>query len=212
MAGGVSDNGRAGQRKGSHASSIGKHEQQNLSDIQSLPSAVAVFYASGVPKPPLLVQHRRGLSGGEDRDSLEEGSVGMNPPHSASDPGAQHIPGGSIRNGWSYRAPDIPREQRFSSFAPAHHPSIHSPHIPTNTEKVQAKVAERVLHIQALETRISYLGGTFGVESQGTEAAVNAKVADLEAQIHSLKQENSYAASDLTMITKITKSHSPCIG
>lgn len=36
------------------------------------------------------------------------------------------------------------------------------------------------------------------MESQEAEAAVNAKVADLEAQIHSLKQENSYATSVLS--------------
>lgn len=116
MARGVSDNGRAGQRRDGHASPIGEPEQQGPSDIQSLPSAAAVFYPSGVPKPPLLVQHRRGLSGGEGRDSLEEGSVGMNPPHSASDAGAKHIPGGSIRKGRSYRTPYIPREQEISPF------------------------------------------------------------------------------------------------
>jgi len=105
--------------------------------------------------------------------------------------------GASVKDGPTERHTS-PENRKFPPFAPAHRPSFHSPHTPTNREKVQAKVAERVLQIQALETRISYLGGTLGVESQEAEAAVNAKVADLEAQIHSLKQENSYATSVLS--------------
>ena len=49
----------------------------------------------------------------------------------------------------------------------------------------------------------------FSAERREAEAAVKAKVADLEAQIHTLKQENSYTAGVLTTMANTTKSHRP---
>ena len=98
------------------------------------------------------------------------------------------------------------------------------PSRPTSTEIQIVKVAERELQVNILETTIKrlqeekdpalqllkeYLNSeilaiqkeiadrlnTFSMERQKAEAAVSAQVADLEAQIHTLKQENSRDAS-----------------
>ncbi len=250
LAGEVADREPAGQRTNGHVPSIGEPNQQSPSDLQRLPSAIPVFHPFGVPKPTLLVQPRRGSSGGEDRDSLEgdQGSVitmrsqdtlGINTARPASDAGAQYTSDGIIHKGQSYSAPDIFRQQKPSPFALVHPLSFQLPHIPTNTEMVQtrAKIAEREVQIQALEW---YLGGAesqekfarlqpimdrlntriidirkeiadrldaFSAERQEAEAAVKGKVADLEAQIRTLKQENSYTASVLTTMANTTKSH-----
>ena len=238
MAGEIPDCERVGQHSSSHVSSIDEPEKQSLGDLRHLLSATPVSRFSRMPKPPLLVQPRRGSSGGGGRDSLEdgqgpvtimhsEGSLGINALQPTSDAGAPHTPDGSTRKGRPYSALDIPRQQKPSPFALVHHSSFQSPHIPTTTERnlTRAKIAEREVQIQALEMKISYLLGPFAAEGQEkfprlqpimghlnsrilsvqkgiadrlnvflaereeAEAAVNAKVAGLEAQIHTLKQE-----------------------
>lgn len=49
-------------------------------------------------------------------------------------------------------------------------------------------------------------------EHQEAEAAVKLTVPDLEAQIHTLKQQKSYATSVLTMVANTTKVHCSCMG
>ena len=169
-----------------------------------------------------------------------EDTLGINAARAVSDTGAQHISDGGIHKGQSYSVPDIFRQQRPSPFALVHPLSFQSSHIPTNTEMVQtrAKTTERDVQIQALEC---YLGGTekfarlqpimdslntriigirkeiadrldaFSAERQEAEAAVRGKVADLEAQIYTLKQENSYTSNVLAMIANTTKSHRPAL-
>ena len=49
-------------------------------------------------------------------------------------------------------------------------------------------------------------------ERKEAEAAVNAKVADIEAHIHIPKQENSYAVTVLILMANGTKLHRLCKG
>ena len=250
VAGGLPERQRAGRRTNGHVSPMSEPKQQVPIDLQRLPSAIPVFHFSGLPRPSLLVQEvqpRRGSSGGEDRGSLEGGqgsaitmpsvgSLGINPPRSASDAGAKHLSDGSTHKRQSYSAPSFLRQQEPSPFALVQLPSFR---IPTNAEMIQtrARIAEREVQIQALECA---LGGTFEAQSQdkcarlqpimdglnsriigirkdiadrldafsaerqAAEAAVKGKVADLEAQIHTLKQENSYTARFLTTMANTT--------
>ena len=66
MAGGFRDREHAGQRTSGHVSSTGESEQQDLGDVQRLPS--------DAPKPVLLVQEVRSQRG-EDRNGPEGGTA-----------------------------------------------------------------------------------------------------------------------------------------
>jgi hypothetical protein len=150
MAGEIQDRERASQRTSGHVSPTGEPELQSPSYLQRLPSAVPVLRPSSAPGP---------LS-----------SLSLDVTHLA----------GKTEIGRPYSAPDIFRQQKRSPFALANHPSFQSLHIPTNTEIVQAKIADRDVQIQALESKISYLGGIFGAESQEVEAAVKVKIVEFE--------------------------------
>jgi len=115
-------------------------------------------------------------------------------------------------------------------------------HIPTDTAKVQtrAEIAEIEVQSRALEMEISYLEGEskekrslswaaliaessalgrnrrslerFLGLAPGSGSGRQAKVANLEAQIHTLKQVNPYAARVLTIMANTTGSHRFRIG
>ena len=159
-----------------HILSTREPEQQSPSDVQHLPSIIPVFHPSSAPKPPL------------------------------------------VQDGQPRHGP--------SPFA--HRPSVHSLRVLTNAEKIlaRAKVAERQAQIDDLEMKTRDLRANFEVESQKlatidsqilviqkemvdrfkaleaerqkAEAAAMATLADLEVQLHALKQETSYAASVLS--------------
>jgi len=66
--------------------------------------------------------------------------------------------------------------------------------------------------ILAIQKEIADRVNAFAAERQKAEAAVSTQVADLEAQIHTLKQENSRDTTVLTTMANTTKSHRSCIG
>jgi hypothetical protein len=66
--------------------------------------------------------------------------------------------------------------------------------------------------IFAIQKEIADRLNAFSAERQRAEAVVSAQVADLQAQIHNLRQENSRDASVLTTMANTTKSHRSCLG
>ena len=246
MAGEVPNHEIAGQRTGGRVSSIGGSKEQNPSDLQCLSTAVSASHLPATPKP-LLIEPQHGLSGGQERDGAEDGqgsvitmrlegsSLYTNAPRtpSTSDPGTQHILGGS--RGRSHDTSNTLGRQGPPFFACTPNPSFESPHTLTNTEvQIRGKVADREVQINALEKIVKNLRDTFeadgrekdaalrplieylysqilviqkeiadrlcafSAERQEAAAAVSAEIANLEAQIHTLKQENFHDASVLT--------------
>jgi len=175
MAGQNPDRECPGQRTSGDASSTGEHLVQEL-------------------------QPQRGSSGGEDGDIpqgsatralLEGSSLPINAPRtpSASDARSQPISDTSI--GRSCNTSNVLRQQKPPPFAHVPLPVFKSPHIPTNTERVQtrAKIAAREVQIQALEMNISYLGSTFGAESQEKFARLQPTIDYLNNQILGIQKE-----------------------
>jgi hypothetical protein len=66
--------------------------------------------------------------------------------------------------------------------------------------------------ILAIQKEIADRLNAFSAERQRAEAAVSAQVADLEAQIHILREENSRDASALTTMADTTTSHRSYMG
>lgn len=164
-------------------------------------------------KPPIFVQPPHGLSGGEDRDNLEggQGSVSAmrtNAPRTLSasdpDPGGQHISDGS--RGQYYYMSHITSNTEAQKLADRDVQVNAVENFMRDTSEVDGREKDAALqplleylYSQTLAVQKEFVDrlNEFSAERQKAEAAVSAEVANLEAQIRILKQENYH---DMTLI------------